>query len=59
MMWLSATWVFMLCHHALKGHMVVKSLKAFYIYNILDDLIAFTVVALANGLLYPVFFKKK
>ena len=33
--------------------------KTFYILNILDGVIAFTIVALANGLLYPRFFKKE
>ncbi len=33
--------------------------KTFYILNILDGVIAFTIVALANGLLYPRIFKKE
>ncbi len=33
--------------------------KAFYLYNILDGLIAYSVVAVANGLLYPLFFKRE
>jgi hypothetical protein len=32
--------------------------KDFYFYNILDGLIAFSIVAVANGWLYPLFFKK-
>ncbi len=32
--------------------------KAFYLYNILDVLIAYTVVAVANGLLYTLFIIK-
>lgn len=30
--------------------------KDFYIYNILDNLTVFPIVAVANGLLYPLFF---
>lgn len=83
MMWLVATWIFVLLHKHLTGHMVVKSLKvfglvfllfasisavymnhylhtkAFYLYNILSSLIAFTVVAVANGLLYPILLRER
>ena len=31
--------------------------KDFYIYNILDGLVVFPIVAVANGLLYPRFFR--
>ena len=33
--------------------------KTFYLYNMLDSLIAFAVVALANGLIYPLMFKRR
>ena len=32
--------------------------KDFYFYNILDALLVFPLVAIANGLLYPLLFKK-
>ncbi len=32
--------------------------KAFYFYVTFDGLLVFTLVAIANGLLYPLFFKK-
>lgn len=33
--------------------------KDFYLYNVLDGLIAFSVVAVANGLLYPRLFRQE
>ena len=33
--------------------------KWFYIYNVMDCFIAFAVVAIANGLLYPLVFRQK
>jgi hypothetical protein len=35
----------------------VDSIKPFYLYSILDAVILFPIVALANGLLYPKLFK--
>jgi len=32
--------------------------KAFYLYNVLDALIIFPIVAIANGLIYPWMFRK-
>lgn len=81
MMWLVFTWVFMLMHPRLKGHLVIRALKVyglmllifasiraiymnhyshpkeFYFYSIFDALLVFPVVAVATGLLYPIFFK--
>ena len=33
--------------------------KLFYLFNILDALIVFPIVAVANGLLYPLFMRKR
>jgi hypothetical protein len=81
MMWLVFTWVFMLLHPRLKGHLVIRALKVyglmllifasisaiymnhyshpkvFYLYSIFDALLVFPMMAVATGLLYPVFFK--
>ncbi|MGH2569555.1 MAG: hypothetical protein ACRDGA_14550, partial [Bacteroidota bacterium] len=81
MLWLACTWVFVLLHPRLKGHLVLRALKVygltfllfastsavymnhyshpkeFYLYSILDALLVFPIVAIATGLLYPVFFK--
>jgi hypothetical protein len=81
MMWLTATWGFVLIEPRLTGSMMLKSLKVFglmylffasvsaiymnhyshpkgfYIWNILDGGIAFGVVAVVNGFLYPRLFK--
>ena len=77
MMWLVISWVYLLLHPHLKGHVVVRSLKVygimflffaslsavymnhyadirmFYVYNTLDALVVFPIVAVANGLLFP------
>lgn len=83
MLWFSAAAVFHLMHPALKGGMLLKSLKSyglmclffvslaavymnhyvdavkpFYFWSMVDALIVFTVVALANALLYPLFLGK-
>lgn len=81
MLWFTATAVFHLMHPALKGGMLLKSLKSFglmclffislaavymnhytdavkpfYFWSMVDALIVFTLVAVANALLYPWFF---
>ncbi|MEE9225548.1 MAG: hypothetical protein V3U68_05050 [Bacteroidota bacterium] len=33
--------------------------RDFYLFNILDSLIEFPIVAIGNGLLYPLFFKRR
>ncbi len=82
MLWFAAACLFHLAHPALKGTMMLKSLKIygllclffislaaiymnhytepirpFYLYSMIDAVIVFAVVGLANGLLYPYFFK--
>lgn len=81
MLWLTCTWVFVLLHPRLRGHLVLRALKVyglmfflfasistiymnhyshpkeFYLYSILDSLLVFPIVAIATGLLYPIFFR--
>ncbi len=81
MLWFTATAVFHLMHPALKGSLLIKSLKSFglmclffvslaavymnhytdavkpfYLWSMVDAVIVFTLVALANAFLYPRFF---
>jgi len=35
----------------------IDGIRTFYIYAMIDALITFSIVAIANGLLYPVFFR--
>ena len=52
-------WLFFASLAAVYMNHYTDAVKPFYLYSILDAVIAFTIVALANGLLYPVFFKPK
>ena len=35
------------------------AVKPFYVFSMIDALIVFSIVALANGLIYPKLFKKE
>jgi hypothetical protein len=81
MLWFTITWIFHVAHPALRGGMIVRSLKifglgclffaslsaiymnhypaairSFYVWSIVDGLILFPLLGLANGWLYPRFF---